>query len=69
MTDIPAPRDHVDDVHNLADRLGCAAECCRSVVRLHRNNGAGICRVDGEKLPCATVSIIEKAHVLDGSKL
>jgi hypothetical protein len=25
MTDVPAPRDHVDDVHNLADRLGCAA--------------------------------------------
>jgi hypothetical protein len=65
----PEPRDHADDVQLLADRLGCAAQCCRDVQRLHRDNGAGVCRVDGEKLPCATRVLIEKAHVLDGSTL
>jgi hypothetical protein len=66
---LPEPRDHADDVQNLADRLGCAAQCCRDVIHLHRDNGVGICRADGEKLPCATRVIIDRSHVLDGSAL
>jgi hypothetical protein len=66
---IPSPRTQAAEIDHLAGRLGCAAQCCRDVVRLHRDNGVGRCRVDGEKLPCATREIILRAHVLDGSTL
>lgn len=65
---LPTPRAHADEVHVLADRLGCAAQCCRDVKALHYYV-RGRCVVDGDDEPCRTNRLIDEAHVLDGSRL